>query len=160
MSQDWKAHRAQGAAALSALHSLLADIAAAPEALGSDRLWQRIRSQVGLLTHTIDSLTYVSQAAKEQHNSSTHEVATWRRTSQCTAYLIMRRIAVPVQADSEAFNRYVAARGQQAPKRGPTLPEQIDEALQRLHASARSCEVLLTRLQTTASEVEQVSLPL
>lgn len=60
-----------------------------------------------------------------------------------------------MQAGSEALSRYITAKGQQA-KPGATLPEQIDQALQRLHATMGSCEVLLTRLQAAAADLEQV----
>lgn len=60
------------------------------------------------------------------------------------------------QADSEALGRYIAAKGRQDQRAGATVPEQIDQALQRLHASMRSCEVMLKKLQAAAADVEQV----
>lgn len=61
------------------------------------------------------------------------------------------------QADSVAVSKYIAARGRMPATGSVTVPEQIDQALQRLHASMEACEGLLSRLQLAAASVEEVS---
>lgn len=60
------------------------------------------------------------------------------------------------QANSAALGKYIAARGRIPATAGATVPEQIDEALQRLHASVAACESLLARLQAATASMEEV----
>jgi conjugal transfer/entry exclusion protein len=60
------------------------------------------------------------------------------------------------QAGSEALSKYIAARGRLPAMASATVPEQIDQALQRLHASVAGCEGLLTRLQAATASMEEV----
>lgn len=62
-----------------------------------------------------------------------------------------------VQADSAALSKYIAGKGRMPATTRATVPEQIDQALQRLHAAMAACEGLLTRLQAATASMEEVS---
>jgi hypothetical protein len=79
------------------------------------------------------------------------------RTSKVAITKLAPNFSMIAQAGSNALRKYIAARGRMPATGSATVPEQIDQALQRLHASMEACEGLLSRLQLAAASVEEVS---